>query len=142
MGVMFSSPLKIWSIFFLLVSVCTISSSSFTQKTCQNLIDAFKDLTSEEKMDFFEEDELVQKYKFCLKYIGMKDSIEFDDGDSSFGIENEVDNLISSEIYGCLLSLYERNNYMGEEIKFPGYGKWVSRKTIKSLRTRGPCCFR
>merc|ERR1711962_1689617 len=93
--IMFASNLNLFSVFFFMISVCTISSSSSsTQETCENLIDGFEDLTSEEKLDFFEEDDLVRKYKFCLTYIGMKDSIEFDEDNSDFGIQNEVDNLV------------------------------------------------
>ena len=73
----------------------------------------------------------------------MKDSIEFDEDDSDFGIQNEVDNLVPiSSLYGCYLSLFGRQHFKGNEIQFPGYGKWVSNQPIKSLRTAGPCCFR
>merc|ERR1712002_203602 len=87
--VMFSSTLRIWGVLFFTVSVLTISSTSSIYEGCQNMLDAFEYLTLKDKLDFFEDDQLFRKYKFCLQYSGNEDSI--DDGDFDFGIKNEVD---------------------------------------------------
>jgi len=105
------------------------------------MLDSFEYLTLKDKLAFFEDGQLFRKYKFCLQYTGMKDSIDEEDFDS--GLKNE-DSWSSpySGIYGCSLSLFSRQGHRGEEIEFPGFGKWVTGKPIKSLKTGGSCCFR
>jgi len=116
------------------------SKSTVSISRCQEFITAFNDLDAQTKIEFLEDDELVDKYEYCKGVVDTYESI-YDDEDSGFGIVNEEDNLINNGFGGCHLKTFSQSHQMGKIIKFK-YNRWVKGKTLKSFEAVGPCCFR
>merc|ERR1711935_580063 len=135
-AMLFSSALKISGVLLLTVSAHARS----TNQKCQDFLEAVELLSSEEKEEFFEDDELVHQHKVCTSYLSLTNSDDTE-MNSDFGIKNEVDYWDTNDIYDCKNGLML---FSGEYYKRPidfKFGTWYKNQQIKSYKNSAGCCF-
>merc|ERR1711971_126413 len=135
-AMLFSSALKISGVLFLTVSAHARS----TNQKCQDFLKAVDGLSSEEKEDFFEDDELVHQYKVCTSYLSLANSDDTN-MNSDFEIKNEVDYWDSYSFHDCKYGLML---FSGEHYQTPidfEFRKWYNQQ-IRSYRNNTDCCFK
>merc|ERR1712170_124045 len=100
----FSINLTIFAVLFLTISGVSRSSATNIHQKCQKFLEAFEQLQSEEKENFFKDDDLVKQHEICKAYV----SLDYYDGsgiNSEFGIENEVDYHHTKDFRNCVNGL-------------------------------------
>ena len=93
----------------------------------------------------FSTDKLVHKLNICESYVSLSNDLE-DNGDSDFGIQNDLDYFSGSGFGFCYINIFSRQGFLGEPLDFeysrPEKRKFYPVQKLKSLRTAGNnCCF-